>query len=46
MVYDVVCFDHFLPETNMADNDIDYGPLTGLIGTWQGDKGMDVARTR
>lgn len=27
----------------MADNDIDYGPLTGLIGTWQGDKGMDVA---
>lgn len=27
----------------MAENDIDYGPLTGLIGTWQGDKGMDVA---
>ncbi len=22
---------------------LDYGPLTGLIGTWQGDKGMDVA---
>lgn len=22
---------------------IDYGPLTKLIGTWQGDKGMDVA---
>ena len=21
----------------------DYGPLTKLIGTWQGDKGMDVA---
>jgi len=25
------------------DADIDYGPLTGLIGTWTGDKGMDVA---
>lgn len=24
-------------------SEIDYGPLTGLIGTWQGDKGMDVA---
>jgi len=23
--------------------DIDYGPLAGLIGTWQGDKGIDVA---
>jgi hypothetical protein len=22
---------------------IDYGPLTGLIGNWKGDKGMDVA---
>lgn len=22
---------------------IDYGPLTSLIGTWRGDKGMDVA---
>jgi len=22
---------------------VDYGPLTGLIGSWQGDKGMDVA---
>lgn len=22
---------------------IDYGPLTNLIGTWQGDKGMDIA---
>ena len=31
----------------MADNDIDYGPLTGLIGTWQGDKGHGCgARTR
>jgi len=23
--------------------DIDYGPLTGLIGTWKGDKGFDVS---
>jgi hypothetical protein len=23
--------------------EIDYGPLAGLIGTWNGDKGMDVA---
>ncbi len=23
--------------------DIDYGPLTGLIGSWKGDKGVDVA---
>ncbi|MFQ5718557.1 MAG: heme-binding beta-barrel domain-containing protein [Acidobacteriota bacterium] len=23
--------------------DIDYGPLGGLIGTWTGDKGMDLA---
>jgi len=22
---------------------IDYGPLTGLIGAWEGDKGMDIA---
>ena len=22
---------------------IDYGPLAGLIGTWKGDKGMDVS---
>ena len=22
---------------------IDYGPLTGLIGTWKGDKGLDVS---
>jgi hypothetical protein len=29
---------------NMADvNDIDYGPLTGLIGTWQGERGIDIA---
>ena len=24
-------------------NPIDYGPLTALIGTWRGDKGVDVA---
>jgi len=23
--------------------DVDYGPLLGLVGTWQGDKGMDIA---
>ncbi len=23
--------------------EIDYGPLKGLIGTWKGDKGLDVA---
>jgi len=23
--------------------DVDYGPLGGLIGTWEGDKGMDVS---
>lgn len=22
---------------------VDYGPLTGLIGTWQGDRGIDIA---
>jgi len=28
----------------MSDNnDIDYGPLTGLIGIWKGNKGLDVA---
>ena len=28
----------------MTDNkDIDYGPLAGLIGTWRGDNGIDVA---
>ncbi len=27
----------------MSENDFDYGPLTGLIGVWTGDKGMDVA---
>ena len=25
------------------NTDIDYGPLSGLIGTWEGDKGMDIA---
>lgn len=24
-------------------SEIDYGPLTGLMGVWQGDKGTDVA---
>lgn len=24
-------------------DEVDYGPLTALIGTWQGDKGFDVA---
>jgi hypothetical protein len=27
----------------MTDNAVDFGPLTPLIGTWKGDKGMDVA---
>jgi hypothetical protein len=27
----------------MSEDTVDYGPLTGLIGTWKGDKGMDVA---
>ena len=28
----------------MSDNnDIDYGPLSGLIGVWKGDKGIDIA---
>ena len=27
----------------MSGSDIDYGPLAALIGTWQGDKGMDVS---
>src|SRR5262252_2451916 len=27
----------------MSPNTIDYGPLTRLIGTWRGDRGMDVA---
>lgn len=28
---------------NTESTDIDFGPLTGLIGTWKGDKGRDVA---
>jgi hypothetical protein len=24
-------------------NGVDYGPLSGLIGVWQGDKGVDIA---
>lgn len=27
----------------MSGSDIDYGPLAALIGTWEGDKGMDVS---
>ena len=27
----------------MGDGEVDYGPLAGLIGTWQGDDGLDVA---
>jgi hypothetical protein len=27
----------------MTTDGIDYGPLTALIGTWNGDKGMDIA---
>ena len=27
----------------MADDIVDYGPLSGLAGTWSGDKGMDIA---
>ena len=27
----------------MVTPTIDYGPLTALIGTWRGDKGMDIA---
>ncbi|NKB20709.1 MAG: DUF1794 domain-containing protein [Alphaproteobacteria bacterium] len=27
----------------MNDNEFDYGPLTGLIGVWKGDKGIDIA---
>ena len=28
-----------------SNTSIDYGPLTGLIGSWKGDKGMDIAPT-
>jgi hypothetical protein len=27
----------------MSDTEIDYGPLAGLVGTWKGDKGMDIS---
>ncbi|MDX1812305.1 MAG: heme-binding beta-barrel domain-containing protein [Gammaproteobacteria bacterium] len=27
----------------MAEDDIDYGPLTDLIGVWEGSKGEDIA---
>ncbi|MDH5731518.1 MAG: heme-binding beta-barrel domain-containing protein, partial [Gammaproteobacteria bacterium] len=26
-----------------SQTSIDYGPLAALIGTWQGDKGIDIA---
>ena len=26
-----------------TSTDLNYGPLTALIGTWAGDKGMDIA---
>ena len=26
-----------------ADDGVDYGPLAGLVGTWKGDKGMDIS---
>lgn len=39
-----LCFE---PVTKMTDSnasdDVDYGPLTLLAGTWRGDQGMDVA---
>ncbi len=28
---------------NSADSTVDFGPLRGLIGRWEGDKGIDVA---
>jgi hypothetical protein len=27
----------------MGADDIDYGPLAALVGTWQGDKGIDIS---
>ncbi|MCG8316770.1 MAG: heme-binding beta-barrel domain-containing protein [Pseudomonadales bacterium] len=27
----------------MADDEINYGPLAGLVGTWKGDRGIDIA---
>ena len=30
-------------DQNTETNNVDFGPLTGLIGTWQGDKGRDIA---
>ncbi len=26
-----------------TSNEIDYGPIAGLIGTWKGEKGLDIA---
>ena len=36
------------PETNGPGNggndamEVDYGPLSGLVGSWKGDRGMDI----
>lgn len=27
----------------MSEAEVDYGPLAGLVGTWTGDRGMDIA---
>ena len=27
----------------MSENEIDYGPISELIGVWKGDKGIDMA---
>lgn len=29
--------------SNNTNNDVNYGPLAGLIGTWKGNKGQDIA---
>ncbi len=29
--------------SDTAEDSMNYGPLAGLIGTWRGDKGLDVA---
>ena len=27
----------------MSEESVDFGPLEAMIGTWEGDKGLDVA---
>lgn len=41
----LMVLDTFLkPETGMSTEDVmDYGPLTGLIGAWEGERGLDLA---